>query len=854
MDPIRTLLLARTHTVVLDPDRVAAAATRPSRDTDVDKFEDELLQLGFVMSLDLAMLVRRLPFETISELRNWVVDTLAKTLGAHRPHVPLFRGFPAATPGDTRGLLLRRVMTWLHTRDEQPCPWCAQTKSINALDPCGHLVCQTCWDGGNYAGCPICHRRVAMTDPFVQWPTQIPGAAPERVQRHDGELRIVYLAFDVIGVARMRFERLLERRTPLSPDDRAELEAVIDVMGPKVAQWLPKQIAVRETMAAALARLWMVAPNRSAMVKATQRHLVTATDVLRVAAVLMKADPALPPHGMRLSSIGRGLRRAVLEALEALPLARVVEDMQRHPGLWRRVGEKLHPYEHAARLPNTALAFATVRGTRLDAVSFGGTLRTIAATLPAVRLAGERVRVTPWGGAVETRLASGDARGAAELLAQRPGDLLRRADHLVRVATARQPDAFDAVLDAIRGAVPHGAPAMLLALAAHVAKRGAPWRRRVFFPKGQVLRAWAMPDTRAPLRSDAIGAIDTAVRGELVARAAKGRAFARGVIDRGLRDLLVPVGERTSARAKLQWPRGSEIAITERDPLRLFLHWEEPPNARVDLDLSVVFFDADWRHVATCDYTNLVVGDERAAVHSGDLTSAPPPLGASEFIDLHIDKLAAARARYAVVVVFSYNNVAFDRLRSGFAGLMAKPQGTGTFDPRAVVQRFDLAGASVITVPLTIDLEARRLRWIDVHIAGEGAVHHAGGYRAALAHIARDLEDFVATRPTLWDVAAIHGAARANVLYVRDGASVTTYRRRDRESAVARLARIHAGEHDGALAAIPPAPAPTWFALLREDLALPHGSEGYVLDRRSRSGDQIAYLAASDLVAALAAR
>jgi hypothetical protein len=61
MDSIRTLLLARTHTVVLDPDRVASAVTRPTRDIDVEKFEDELAQLGYVMSLDLAMTMRRLP-------------------------------------------------------------------------------------------------------------------------------------------------------------------------------------------------------------------------------------------------------------------------------------------------------------------------------------------------------------------------------------------------------------------------------------------------------------------------------------------------------------------------------------------------------------------------------------------------------------------------------------------------------------------------------------------------------------------------------------------------------------------------------------------------------------------------
>src|SRR4051812_29678621 len=145
MDSIRTLLLARTHTVVLDPDRVASAATRPTRDIDLEKFEDELAQLGYVMSLDLAMTIRRLPSQTILELRTWIAATLANTLGAQRPQVPLFRGFPAKTPGNAASLYLRRMLSWLLTRPAQPCPWCGQIKTVGALDPCGHLVCRSCW-------------------------------------------------------------------------------------------------------------------------------------------------------------------------------------------------------------------------------------------------------------------------------------------------------------------------------------------------------------------------------------------------------------------------------------------------------------------------------------------------------------------------------------------------------------------------------------------------------------------------------------------------------------------------------------------------------------------------------------
>ncbi len=847
MDRIRTLLLARTHVVVMDPDLVASAATRPSRDQDAEKLEDELAQLGYVMSLDLASMIRRLPYQTMQELKSWIYDTLAKQVGAHRPHVPLFRSFPSGVPANTQTLYLKRMLTWLLTKPEQPCPWCGQIKTVGAIDPCGHLVCRSCWDAASFAGCPICHRRIAAGDPLVQ-----PAAEGERVTKHSGALTLLDLGFDVIGIAQQRFQKLLGRTTPLSPDDRDEVEAVIDSVGPKAVRWLPDRIHVKETMAIAVARLVLISPNRATMMRDLAGHVRTATDLLRIAAVLMGGNAELV-EPTRLRSLDRRLRLALLEALERLPLENVVEDMMRRRQLWKRVGERLHPFEHATKLPNSALAFAIVRGTTLSRVSFGAALREHAVRQPFLIVEDDRVRAVPWAGPIEEALRRGNPRGALARLTHRPGELLRRADHLVRMAQTQQVDALQTILKAIELAAAKGPPAQMLALVSHIARRQRPWPRRVFFPKGDVLRAWGTADQRTPLRGDAIAMMAGTIRRQLLLRAETRRQFPRAVIDRALVDLLVPINERTASRAKVAWPRGSEVAVPDGQTLRLFLHWEEPVGERVDLDLSVALFDADWRHVGTCDYTNLVIGDG-AATHSGDLTSAPAPLGASEFVDLHLEKLALLGARHLVMVLFSYNDVPFDRLVHGFAGLMHAPADGMHFDPRAVAQRFDLRGSSVIHVPLTIDLAERRLHWLDVHIRGRGALHAVGGYRAALAHLGRDFADLINAdaRPTLWDLACIHAAARGNVIYVRErDGSFTTYRRRDNESKTTRLSRLLSSTaDDGKLSAIPSAEAPTWFALV-SGIPMPKGSVGYALDSRGLASD-VELVNAGDLVAELA--
>lgn len=541
MDRLRTLLLARTATVVLDHDRVAEAATRPSRADDVERLEVELLQAGYVMSLDLALTVRRLPATMVHDLRGWLLGTLA-------------HGARPAGRGGYRAHAIAR----LSASAEQPCPWCGELTRVSALDPCGHLVCRRCWTGGSFGGCPVCHRRIAVGDPFV---------APEAIAAATaagGQLGLLHLAIDVAATMRERFTRMLARTTALSADDRAELETVIDVFGPKVARWLPSRIPARDTMAVTVARLWLIAPDRDTMRAATEAHVATATDVLRIAVVLMGGDPALATHA-RLGSLDRGLRRAVLAALDRLDPRVTAEEIVRRRPLWQRVGERLHPFEHAARLPRAALAFAIARGTPLADGTLDDRLRAEAA---AAGLTGDPVRVTRWGAAIEAALRDGDARAAIDRLADRPAVLLRRIDHVLRVATARQPDAVTHVVDQVVRALAHGAAAELLVLAAHLARRGA--------------------GPQPALPADATATVVAAIRGELLARAERRRAFARAVIDRALADR--PAWPRR-ARPTL-WElaalhvaaRANVIYVRERDgQLACFRRRDgETPRARLD--------------------------------------------------------------------------------------------------------------------------------------------------------------------------------------------------------------------------------------------------------------------------------
>jgi hypothetical protein len=837
MDRIRTLLLARTHVVVIDPDVIASAATRPSSGADVDLLEDELAQLGFVLSLDLASVIRRMPHEAIHQTRHWIRDTLSQR-STVTPVVPL-----ASVDGEA-STYVRRILSWLATSTAQPCPWCGDQKTVGALDPCGHIVCRGCWDETGFTACPICHRRVTLGEPFMKLPD---GSA--RVGSHSGTLTLVHMAIDLLGTAKLRFEKLLGRTGRLSAEDREEIGALIDTIGPKVTGWLPTVIPERAAMATAVARIWESSPDRAASVQDTRVHVRGATDVLRIAAVLLGGNAELE-EPMKLRSISRSLRRCILSSLDQLPLDQVIADMHRHRALWKRIGERLHPFERVEALPNAALAFAIVRRTKLSSVSFGPSLRERAVRLPYVIVEDDVCKPIAWAGPIEDALRAGNPRSALVRLTHRPAELLRRADHLVRLAQTKQPEALQTILKAVELSATKGPPAEMIALAAHIARRGRPWKRRVFFPRGRAIRAWSRADQRTPLRGDAIAVIVGSIRRQLCNRAEVNRQFARALIDRGLVDLLVPAHERKGARSRVHWPRGSEIAMPDGQEARLFVHWQDLATERAELEMSISMFDHEWQHVATCDAENpeLARAEGRAAKHSADAGTV--------MIDLHLEHLTMLGVRHVVMAISSTRPVRVDRLPRCFAGVTLLPDGA-PFAPSAVAQRFDLGGRSLIKIPLTIDVAERRLRWVDAHIRDRAELDTAGGYRAALAHVARDFADQLAThaRPSMWDVACIHAAARANVVYIRErDGTFTTYRRRDNETKTARLGRLMSGAaDDGRITTLPASDAPMWFALI-SGVPLPRGSVGFVHDPRGLHPEGIERLSATDLVGELALR
>lgn len=880
------LLLLRSGLVFVETSLSAASAAGqglPPAETDLAQrerllsaFDLELANLGYVASVRLRERLKDARPHELVALRQLVLDASAKATGGTAKLEPLFRRFPEGIPSDTFSLWWDRVVVHFLQEPNQPCVLCRRAGTIHALNPCAHLVCERCFDGSSYSGCPICNRKVDRSSPFfLPPPPRAAGPAPDRRRFALLDLGNPTPERTVETAARELLMSLCQRTQALSPVDVDALLLLLRSYPAQLLSWLPAKIPVRENVAHVFGSLlrWALSespasrelgaskPARiAAIIGQARPHFNSATDVLRLVCALSGASVALlataktvsatakgasrrfaklPPtrswvminhHRFAVAKLPRALRRELLAVLDRFPEARLLEDLRRHASRWVWLGEHLHPGEYAKRYPTAARAFTY--------------LREGASAVPNLTL--------PWPSAVATALDGLDYERATSLLAERPGELLRRLDWLLRKA-----DEPHAVLSSFVAVLPRTATPALVSLRTHLATRGAPLPARAYWPKAGYYVPTSVLDQRPSLGVALIAEATARLDEELLRRFGERPAWATAVLDEALAEITVPFNERTASKAAVQLPRGSSVPLSAEKQLRLFIHWCEPQaGMRTDTDLSVGFFDAQWKLRGECTYYSLTALDsagQAIAKSSGDFTSAPWPDGASEFVDFDRSLARAAGYRYAVMVVNAYSGLPFRSLARATAGVMLRDSDQGAvFDPRTVELAFALSGEHGIYMPLVVDLETSTLHWLDVYSEGQLAFNNVASSQGDIARVCPAMISYFATgtRPSMLELGRLHAAARCQRVVLRGrSAPHRLFVRKQDEPARAFLHRLRTGVADDRLGegALPAAigTAPVLALLHQGDVALPEGSASYALFRRKL----IPTLAAADLLA-----
>jgi hypothetical protein len=828
--------------------------------------ELQLSALGYLPTYRLRIALLQLSLKNLNELQAWLWTTLAEALGANQKHTPLFRRFPEDIPEDTYSLWVKRVLCYFYQGKEQACVFCKKTGTTHVLNPCQHIVCDQCFDGSNYSGCPICNQKVDASSPFFTPSPDLP-LPKERVQ-----FKLLELGEDLDTQVQLLFVSYCERKQALSPVDQANLKTIILDYKEEVLSWLPEKIPVKEVIATIFATLSQIGKPEEVFPVA-KKYLATATDVLRLIAAYSGADPSLQKQAsyrqiqrgystarwwgkalqsiktafksrtvsstyvsmqvsrFKVAKLSRPLRRSLLALLEEMNPDSLTEDMLRHQSLWVWVGQFLHPHEYAKHFPKVTRAFQVVREKAPDGTK-----------APAFQ---------GYYSKLEEAAKKQDAVKMLALLRNRPGEFARRFDFTMRTAKDNS-EAQEQILSAFKALAPSFSTPVLLTLRSLLPTRTTRAKVRIYWPKGQISKGVSSPDRRALLTPKIVTSSVSAIDAALLERFAKKPALDAFILDKKLQKIIVPFNERTASPAAISLPRGSQVFVPKGKVARLFLHWCQPEKGgiRTDIDLSVGFYDASWKYVGVCSYYQLsFAGKNKAQIakSSGDFTSAPFPNGASEFVDIHRENANQNEIRYAVMVVNNYSGMPFSHLERAFAGLMLRDDVGGQhFDPRTVTLKFSLQGENGIFMPVVFDIKNDTLHWLDVYSKGELAMNNVESSNAAITKICPEMIEYFGSgvRCSMYDLALLHAASRSARVFIRDE-DCSLFIRKEGESNITFYERIRQNRHDEKNANLPTEEEPAVFAALYEgDLQLYPSGQRYVLF----PGEVSSTIAASDLL------
>jgi hypothetical protein len=259
--------------------------------------------------------------------------------------------------------------------------------------------------------------------------------------------------------------------------------------------------------------------------------------------------------------------------------------------------------------------------------------------------------------------------------------------------------------------------------------------------------------------------LDAELQGRYALKEALGKVF----IDPALKDIMMPFNTRgDSTNSSSDAIKGSRYTV-EGDVLRMFVWWQNGEQSNVDVDLSIVYMNDDFSVGGQISFTNL---SDSACTHSGDIQNAPTEDGASEFIDININKMLKNNIRYVAVSVLSFSGQSFNNFPC-FAGFMERDsmKSGKVFEPASVRVRFALNNNITRTIPLIFDLKERKVVFADISggLGGNGAVANQGIKHAAIAEAVMSYPE---RKPTLFDIASLNAMARGEIVDTKEDADV----------------------------------------------------------------------------------
>ncbi len=471
-----------------------------------------------------------------------------------------------------------------------------------------------------------------------------------------------------------------------------------------------EEIKIKETLSRLAVDRWQ---------KSAHITVKTPTDLLRMFAFMCEQDVSLARSvnftGLKFS---KPQRRAIVSFLNNCPA--LSEDLLRYRGLWISLSKWIHPGDLATKFPRVAKAFDDLRNDRIK--SF------------------------------ESQIINAPSDRRIEKLLERPSLFLRKITWLLKdtppeiiaAAISKSLDRAETIplplLLGVYFAIKYDGDRVV------INKKGTPYPLKERENLGNV----------EPI----LAALDRSI----IAQLKDTKNWNTVWIDPALDCLVLPLQTRQQSDGLLNLARGSRISIDDVDTIRLFVYWQETAE-RTDLDLSAIQLDREFYYIGHVGWNNY--GDKEDIVHSGDIQSAP--LGATEFIDLRLDRIDA---KYIMPSILRFTGETFTVLDTCHAGWMKRQSihsDTKTFDPQTVAEKINPHLSKKIWIPFLLDVEARQIIYVDLYTNGHNTIEN----NPDLPKIAAALTKFSQSKPTFAALANWYVRANNAKLVDRENAEIS---------------------------------------------------------------------------------
>lgn len=483
-------------------------------------------------------------------------------------------------------------------------------------------------------------------------------------------------------------QQIMKSNNSLTIQSKAELLWFLDNKNVEI----PERIPFKETLC---------------LVLSTGREIknLEINDVLRFAFYVMGTDPSLPKVNKRVvdrknlklkRSDRRLLCKMIDEVAERKGLSNSIVDAKLLYSHWNLLSEKLHPGEYSKNYKNCLDFFTTLKDNK------------------------KKKLYKTWYSQVQKMYdEKKDLKDITEKISERPGELVRRFDSLIRKAikSNKEGEVMDVFIET------------------EGMKNKTLLELSDYYDKRDKLKRYATKEDGTKIELDKLeplGDVVTETIEDVISRKIlkniKDRVAVKDLegktvyIDPEIKRIPIPKRMRNQT---IEVPVGTKFKIPEdKNCIRFFVHWiDEGRDSEVvefsgkeDLDLHAFLYDKTKEYMDNVGW-NTTFNKDFIAVHSGDVRLRKGKC--AEYVDVDIEK-ASKKYDYIISDVYNYEGRALNSLKCwlGYCYRKKLENSDKLWYPEEVEQMMQITSQSTGISAFLVDLKNREIILINSNISG----------------------------------------------------------------------------------------------------------------------------------------